>query len=580
MLPEHINYYNNLPFSISFTNVKQEGPHYHKEMEMVLVLQGTVSYKVHHQDYHLQAGDLLVVDTEDLHHIYDSSEDILMLTIYIDLEFFNDLYPNIDFMIFACEECGGQSKSRQQELQNKLSFLKHNLAEIMMIRLTKENDSSLLMEKLREFIFIMVNQFQGFVIENNHFRANNDQINSLDLDRLYHIIKYIYVNYDKKITLDDLANLEHMNPYYVSHLIKNTSGLSFQKLLNYIRVEYAEKFLVENKYTLTQISEFCGFSSSSYFNKCFSSWHNMTPSQYKKQLVTSERTYHGEICQETAVSLLSSYLNVSHVDYKKEAELHASYHVFIPVKAEYPNGRKLLDVFPLHILLDSPSDILRVGYYKEQLRKLNPASIKISASALDPLPEKKQILGDLAALDLHTEIVNKLPRLRKSSPHHAAEAFSDCIEDPDSCLKLFGDESAIFTTNGIPTPQYSLYTLLADINGSVTEIMDQYVLIKDDSAVFIILYQKSNTQSLNVHLHLQDLKEDLTVISRTFQENHAASTILDNTISTYEITPRLRDHIYRVIVGETEFSCINTKSNPKLDMIIKPGTLMIMEFSI
>ena len=85
MLPEHVDYYDNLPFSISFTNIKQEGPHYHKEMEMVLVLQGTVSYKVHHQNYHLKSGDLLVVDTEDLHHIYDSSKDVLMLTIYIDL---------------------------------------------------------------------------------------------------------------------------------------------------------------------------------------------------------------------------------------------------------------------------------------------------------------------------------------------------------------------------------------------------------------------------------------------------------------------------------------------------------------
>lgn len=580
MLPEHVDYYDNLPFSISFTNIKQEGPHYHKEMEMVLVLQGTVSYKVHHQNYHLKSGDLLVVDTEDLHHIYDSSKDVLMLTIYIDLEFFNDLYPNIDFMIFACEECGGQSKSRQQALQNKLSFLKHHLAEIMMIKTTKENNHSLLMEKLKEFIFIMVNQFQGFFIEDNQFRANSDQINSLDLDRLYRIVKYIYVNYDRKITLDDLADLEHLSPYYVSHLIKNTSGLSFQNFLNYVRIEYAEKFLAENKYTLTQISEFCGFSSSSYFNKCFSSWHNMTPAQYKKQLAPSERKYHDEICQKTAMSLLETYLNVSHLDYKKEEKLRASHHIFIPVKTEYPDGRKLKDVFPLHILLDSPSDILRMGYYKEQLKKLKPTSIKISISALNALPESKQILGDLAALGLPAEIIYKMPKLRKSSPRHTAEAFSDCMEDPGSCLKLFGNNSAVFTPDGLPTPQYNLYTLLAEISGNVSEIRDQYVLIKSDSAIFIILYQKTDTQSLNVHLHLQDLANDLLMISRIFSKDHAASTTLNNMISACEITSRLKNHIYRATMGETHFSCIHPKTNPKLDLIINPGALMIIELSI
>ena len=43
MLPEQINYEKNLPFAIGFSNVAKEPPHYHREMEMALILRGTAS---------------------------------------------------------------------------------------------------------------------------------------------------------------------------------------------------------------------------------------------------------------------------------------------------------------------------------------------------------------------------------------------------------------------------------------------------------------------------------------------------------------------------------------------------------
>ena len=122
MLLEHINYHNDLPFSIEFSNIAQENPHYHKEMEMTLLLRGTASYKIQHQNYLLNAGDIIIVDTEDLHRIYDSSDDALMLTMHVNLEYFTELYPNIDFMIFACEECGKNPRRATKNCKTRSLF--------------------------------------------------------------------------------------------------------------------------------------------------------------------------------------------------------------------------------------------------------------------------------------------------------------------------------------------------------------------------------------------------------------------------------------------------------------------------
>ncbi len=577
MLAEHISYYNNLPFAISFTNVRQEHPHYHKEIEIVLVLKGSVSYKIHHQDYHLQPGDLLIADTIDLHYIYQSSPDVLMLTMHIDLEHFTDLYPNVDYMIFACEEVVSDSLAHQQALQNKLSFLKHNLAKIMMICLKDKDNLELLEAELHELIFIMVNQFQGFLIEDNFFYANHEKIDSLNLDRLYRIIKYIYENYDKKITLNDLAKLEHLSPYYISHLIKDTSGLSFQNFLNYARIEYAEKFLVEDKFTLTQISEMCGFSSSTYFNKCFEELHHISPAEYKKRPQPQERISHSEINQEEAMALLQSYLNISHIDHSKKVKQNASQHLFIPLKSSYPKGQGIREKFPLNLFLDSPENILHAGYYKKQLQELFPSSISISKPSLEALSEKHQLLGDLSSLNIPVHLVDKAPKCRKFFAQNMADALSNCIEECELSLAFFGEEASLFTSRGIPTPYYSLYQLFSECNGNIVEIRDHYMLVKNPQTLFLVLYQKSEDKPIHAHLYLKELTHNVPLISRTFSKEHTAAYALEALKDYKDIIPYLKDHIYRISAGKTKFSCIDTALDPKLDLSVEPGTLIMLE---
>ena len=194
MLRETIKYHRNTHFSIGFSNIYQEPPHYHREMEMTLVLKGSVRYKVHHQEYFVAQGQIIVVDTWDLHRIVESSKDIVMLTFHVDLEQFANIYPNIEFMIFACGGGSNETPEHRQRMQNKIALLADHVAEIMMICQNDGDNSLLLNRKIHQFIQIMVNQFQGFVIEDNEFRAGDDDVNPMDLDRMYRIISYMYTH--------------------------------------------------------------------------------------------------------------------------------------------------------------------------------------------------------------------------------------------------------------------------------------------------------------------------------------------------------------------------------------------------
>lgn len=309
MLFERIQYENDLPFFATFSNIYEEDYHMHGEAEIMLVLRGSTYCKIHHLEYEIKKGDVLIVDTQDLHRIHDSSDDLLLLTIYIDLERFTDEYPNLDYMIFACEDCTKDYYEKYEGLQRKTALLKSHMARLMLAVNKDPNNEKLLISYINEFVAILVEQFQGFFVEDMKFKANQENARGINFERLYRIIKYIYLNHDKDVTLKDVAELEHLNHYYVSHLIKNYTGLSFQNFLNYIRVERAENYLVEGDFTLTQISEFCGFSSLAYLNKCFEKWHGMTPSIYRKNLKRYQRSHCQPFSPEDALILLSSYMN-------------------------------------------------------------------------------------------------------------------------------------------------------------------------------------------------------------------------------------------------------------------------------
>ena len=45
---------------------------------------------------------------------------------------------------------------------------------------------------------------------------------------------------------------------------------------------HAARMLQYSDYTISQIAQYFGFSSQSYFGTCFQTWYGMTPNAYRK----------------------------------------------------------------------------------------------------------------------------------------------------------------------------------------------------------------------------------------------------------------------------------------------------------
>ena len=94
--------------------------------------------------------------------------------------------------------------------------------------------------------------------------------------------RYIDENYSESITLDKLAEIAHVNKYYLSHSFKNEYKVSPIDYLMKRRITEAKALLTSTDFSLTQIAEQIGFGSLAYFSKCFRKVEGTRPNEYRK----------------------------------------------------------------------------------------------------------------------------------------------------------------------------------------------------------------------------------------------------------------------------------------------------------
>ena len=81
-----------------------------------------------------------------------------------------------------------------------------------------------------------------------------------------------------------LAEKLSTNYTYISNAVQAGAGMSVNKYINQVRVNYACSLLKQkDKYTISEIQDICGFQSRSSFNHAFKDALQMTPSDFQRE---------------------------------------------------------------------------------------------------------------------------------------------------------------------------------------------------------------------------------------------------------------------------------------------------------
>ena len=87
------------------------------------------------------------------------------------------------------------------------------------------------------------------------------------------------------LTLNDVCKKLQSNKTYVSKMVNNTFNMGFPELVNTLRVDYAQRYILRHPDAVqSDIAEKCGFISASSFNNTFKNVTGMTPKAWVNSL--------------------------------------------------------------------------------------------------------------------------------------------------------------------------------------------------------------------------------------------------------------------------------------------------------
>lgn len=112
-----------------------------------------------------------------------------------------------------------------------------------------------------------------------HLHTSAQRVNSLDDDFMKKMLAYVDENMDNaELSVEDISDKMSMCRAQLYRKVKALTNYSPNELLRNRRLKKARQMLLTKKYTISDVCYQTGFTTPSYFSKCYSDYYGETPS--------------------------------------------------------------------------------------------------------------------------------------------------------------------------------------------------------------------------------------------------------------------------------------------------------------
>jgi AraC-like DNA-binding protein len=123
---------------------------------------------------------------------------------------------------------------------------------------------------------------RNMTILSNSFFNNSLDPNNFNSRRIEKTMEYVNRNFDKPITLGEVAKLANMSEVSFSRFFKQRTGNTFIDNLTEIRLGHASRLLIETTKSVAEVAYHCGFNNISNFNRIFKTKKKCTPKEFRE----------------------------------------------------------------------------------------------------------------------------------------------------------------------------------------------------------------------------------------------------------------------------------------------------------
>lgn len=238
-------------------------PHSHNCTEFIYVVSGQGQVTIGDSTFAIKPNDLLFIDPNIEHTECNlEAQPLEYIVLGIEgLKFTLDGNTNDHYSLF-------NFKNSREDI---LPLLNYMLLEIQYNQINYE----FVCQNLLEILIVKLIRHTNFYLNVGPVRRAAKECATVK--------RYIDENFNTSLTLDHLAEVAHVNKYYLVHSFSKEYGIS---PINYVierRIKESCNLLRNSSHSLAHISQLLGFSSPSYFSQSFRKSQQMSPMEYRKR---------------------------------------------------------------------------------------------------------------------------------------------------------------------------------------------------------------------------------------------------------------------------------------------------------
>nr|WP_243269596.1 AraC family transcriptional regulator [Clostridium sp. 1001270J_160509_D11] len=254
--------------------------HWHDDLEFIVILEGKMSYEINGERIEISQGEGLFINSRQLHNGFSDEKQeckficiVLHPSILCANEWFENKY--IKSLLY-------KNELEYIILKEEVSWQKRILD--LLIDMYQSVDDELIYFKVQQSFF----EICEIIFRNKDICVNSHNFNSLKLNTLKDMIGFIQKNYNKKITLIDIASSGNCCKSKCSAIFKELLKQSPNQYLIDYRLDRSRNLLLSTDKTILEIAIEVGFNSSSYYCEAFRKKYSTSPTQYRKKLIETQ----------------------------------------------------------------------------------------------------------------------------------------------------------------------------------------------------------------------------------------------------------------------------------------------------
>ncbi len=252
------------------------GAHWHKAIELMYIVEGDVLVSVDEEKHVMKTGEIVICSSRQIHYFTSLCESSKMSFVIFDEDILDKLDLTGDFSINFLSKSKMLELGMTDEVINELYYCFQKICE------EKERRKIYYHRVVEGYLYVLMVNLLRYV--NNLPRKGEKRLlNKGMLDILKRAISYIESNYASQVTLDHLAWTLGVSPFYLSRLLRQTTGKSFKAYLNYVRVTQAKILMCNTNNTVLEVAMTTGFNNVRTFNRVFKENTGMTPSEFRRK---------------------------------------------------------------------------------------------------------------------------------------------------------------------------------------------------------------------------------------------------------------------------------------------------------